>query len=234
MNWDELPQEPGECLELNTRDKHCNQIIRETVIKLKNTIKEIGLLGLSAPSIGIKERIICLNFGKDIIKTMINPVPVRGGDVRLSRESCIHLPGKEFLVPRHHEIEICYETPLGQIEQVKLIGKAACVFQQCNDILNGMWIDEIGFEIDKDWDDMSDDDKAEIIKEWLDSIDTRVQDLNEELKNSKEANKLMDAVEFDQALARGEITLKEEKHKIVMKEENNGQDTVEQGNNKPD
>lgn len=223
MDFDKLPQNPGEVLETNTRDKSQNQVMRDTIVELKRIIREQNLDGLTACQIGVNERIMVLNFNGDL-QTFVNPLLVKANGFTLSREKCVHFPGKEFLVPRNKEITLTYETPLGAVLQSRFIGRAAYVAQHLIWHMDGMYVDEVGIEIDEDWDKMTDDEKAEVIKQYAESVDVEAKSLQEELKQSEEAQKMYDAIEFDKALVSGEVTLKDEKVKIINTEEKSKED----------
>ena len=215
-----LPSEPGVVLETNTRDKKLNQVMRDTVVELKRLIREKNLDGLTACQIGVNERIMVLNFGNDDLRTYINPLLIHADGFVLNRERCIHLPNQEFLVPRNKEITLMFETPLGAVQQAKFIGKAAYVAQHLIWHMDGLFIDEVGLEIDDDWDKMTDDEKAEIVKQYCESVDRQSAELNDEIKQSEEAQKLKDAIEFEQALSKGEVKIREEKFTIENEERN--------------
>ena len=225
----ELPNSADTVLEINTSNKKLNQLMRDTIVSLKNTIREKNLDGLTACQIGVNIRVMVINFNGDL-KTYVNPLLVKADGFVLNRESCIHIPDKTYLVPRHKSITIIYETPLGKIEEAKLVGKAAYVAQHLIWHMDGMFIDDVGLEIDEDWDELTDEEKSQIIKEYAESLDIRAAELNDELDKTEQGKKLKEGVEFEQAVARGEVRIKEEAVYTTdnTKEENkdNGTDTV--------
>ena len=232
IDINELPTEPGVVLETNTRDKKLNQLMRDTVVELKRIIREKNLDGLTACQIGVNERIMVMNFGNDDLRTYINPLLCAASGFVLNRETCIHLPNQQFLVPRNKEITLMYETPLGAVQQAKFIGKSAYVAQHLIWHMDGLFIDEVGLEIDDDWDSLTDDEKAEIVKQYCESVDQQSAELNDELAKSEEAQKLKGAIEFEKAVVSGEVKIKEEKIKIEnteTKEEINEDTSVQEG-----
>ena len=220
LTADKMPNTPGEVLEVNTRDKKLNKLMRDTIIELKNIIREKNLDGLTACQIGINERIMVMKFADNNIQSYINPVVTHSDGFVLNREDCINLnDGKTYLVPRNQEVTMVYETPLGAIQQAKFVGKAAMVVQHLIWHMDGLFIDEVGLELPDNWDTMTDDEKSEILKDYYESVDIAQAQLNDELNNSEEGRKIKDAIEFEHAVQRGEVKLKEEKVKIVNTEE---------------
>ena len=49
------------CVEINTQKE--GKLLQEIVLSLKHTMKEKGLVSLSAPQIGYNRRVFCLRFG---------------------------------------------------------------------------------------------------------------------------------------------------------------------------
>ena len=214
-NAEDLPQSPNTVLETNSRDKTLNKLMRDTIVDLKNLIREKNLDGLTACQIGVNERIMVMRFGDNDLQSYINPVIVNIGDIIFNRETCIHIKNKQFLVPRYKTITLMYETPLGQVKQARFAGKASYVAQHLLWHMDGMFIDDVGLEIDDDWDRLTDEEKTVIIKEYAESLDIKSHELNDELKNSEEGRKLLDAIEFEKAVMRGDVTIKEEQVSLI-------------------
>lgn len=234
LTADKMPAEPGEVLEVNTRDKKLNKVMRDTIVELKNIIREKNLDGLTACQIGINERIMVMKFGDNDLQSYINPVIAQADGFVLNREDCINLnDGKTYLVPRNQQITLVYETPLGAVQQAKFVGRAAMVAQHLCWHMDGLFIDEVGLELPDNWDSMSDDEKEAILKEYYESVDIAQAQLNDELSKSEEGLKLKNAVEFEQAVQRGDIKLKEEKVRIINTEEEKIDEntSVQEGNN---
>ena len=190
--------------EINTRNE--NALMRETVLELKKIIREKNLLGLTAPQIGVNKRILCINFNGDI-RSFINPVLSSAKGLTLNREKCSSIPNKEYIRPRNTEVIVMYETPLGKIESKKILGKAAMVFQHEIDHLDGLLLSDVGLEIDKDWDKATEDERAEVIRAYMDSLDLKEKQLKEEIESNEELKKMNDAVKFIKKVQNGEVKL---------------------------
>lgn len=185
-----------------------NKEAQEIILALKNTIRSLGdtVTGLSANQIGYDKRIICLNFNGEI-KTFINPILTNVKGLEMSRETCHSEPGKTYLRPRNNVIDVTYQTPLGGIESTQLVGLAAKVMQHHIDHLDGILLSDIGLEVTEDFDNASEDERREVINYYLDSLDLMSKDIEVEIDNDPEAQKIKEAVEFMESVRKGETVL---------------------------
>lgn len=198
--------------DLNALSERCDEIdpqkensqIRKIVSGLKDTIKANGLLSLSAPQIGFKKRVFVIKYGEDALHAYINPVVTNVVGLDVQRETCPSLPNKTFLMPRNVEIYITYQTPLGDIKNEHLVGLASRVFLHEFDHLEGVNISDIGLELDDDFDDLSEEDRLEIIREYLESLDIREKQIKDEIENSPILKQISDGVKFMESVKKGE------------------------------
>lgn len=183
--------------------------VQSTVIKLKNTIRaNEGMLGLSANQIGCDGRIICLNFnGK--IKSYVNPIVTNAKGIRLTRESCHSLPGRQFIRVRSDIVDVTYQTPLGKIESTTLYGVAATIMQHHIDHLDGLLLEDVGLEIFDDFDTATDEEREEVIKMYLDSLDMRAEELANEVENDPDGKQLTQAIKFMESVKKGETIVEQ-------------------------
>ena len=182
-----------------------NALMREIILELKDTLRNHKEgVGLAAPQIGYNKRIFVINFSGDL-RSFINPIISEVKGFELSKEGCLSIPGKEFIRPRNNEITVLYQTPLGKIESRKLVGKAAIVFQHEIDHLDGLLISDIGFEIDENYEKATEDEKAQIIQKYMDSLDIKKKAVEDEIQNDPELKKQDDAIKFMEALQQGQV-----------------------------
>lgn len=181
------------------------KLLREITSNIKRTMRKTGLISLSAPGIGYNKRIFCIDFSDKEIKSFINPVVTNATGLQLVRESCSSIPGKEYLVPRNATIDVIYETPTGQIKTKRLKDVVAFVFQHEIDHLNGVTLEDIGLEVDSDFDEATAEEREEIIDMYLDSLDLRQKYLEETINSDEELKLVSDRLRFVEALARGDI-----------------------------
>lgn len=180
---------------------------RSIVTDLKQTLKaNENLIALSAPAIGEQRRIFCIRF-KEEIKTFINPVITEAKGLELNRETCSSIPGKTYLVPRNNDLTVVYQKPMGKVETRQFIGQAAFVFQHEVQHLDGLTIADIGLEIDEEFDNATEEDKQEIIKMYLDSLDIKYNDVQKEINNDKELKQISDAIDFMTSVYKGETKI---------------------------
>ena len=184
--------------------KHMKEA-RETISELKTLIRKNHMTSLSAPAIGKSQRIFCINFSDSEIKTFINPIIVKAEGMVLSEETSPILPGRRFLVPRNNKISVMYTRPTGQIESREISGVAAAVFQQENQVLDGILLSDLGLEIDSLWDEASQEEKEEVINAYLDSLDIKQKEIDKEIQKDPELNKINSAIDFMTKLETGEV-----------------------------
>ncbi len=183
-----------------------NQEVRDITVALKNVVREKNLLSLSAPQIGFDKRVFVINFNGDV-RTFINPMITNVKGFELSRETCTSIPGKTFIRPRHNDIRVMYQTPLGKIESKQCMGAAAKVFQHCIDHLDGLLLSDIGLEIDEMFDNATEEERAEVINMYLDSLDIKQKEVNKEIQADDELKKIAEGIEFMEKVQKGEVQI---------------------------
>jgi peptide deformylase len=186
-----------------------NKDVQNIVLCLKNTIRaNDGMLGLSANQIGFDKRVVVLNFNNDL-RTFVNPIITRVDGYELSRETCHSIPNKTFIRMRNSRIWVTYQTPLGKIESVELNGVAAKVMQHHIDHLDGLLLSDVSLEIDEDFDAATEDERAEVLKMYLESLDMTANQLSAEVETDDEGKKLSDAIRFLESVRKGETVVEQ-------------------------
>lgn len=191
--------------------KKDNDEVRQIVLELKDTLRaHKNGVGLAAPQIGKNKRIFVINFNGDI-KTFINPIITQVKGMALNREGCLSLPGKEYIIPRFNEINVMYQTPLAKIEERKFLGLAAYIFQHELDHLEGIILSDMGLEVDSEFDNATEEEKAQILHRHLESLDLKKKDLDKEIEENPELKKTKDAIDFMTKVQKGEVKVEFEK-----------------------
>lgn len=190
------------CDEVNPID--AQQTVADISAKLK---KYDDLYILSAPQIGIKERVICIKYNDGVIKEYINPMVLEQDGYHLVREKDISIPEKEFICPRPNKIHVRYQLEDARPEENILKDEVAEVFDRAMYYLQGMPLDEYGLEIDKDFDDATKEEQNEIIDMYLKSLKKREELLDDNIEHDKDAKELKDAIRFMEAVDKGEVKL---------------------------
>lgn len=170
--------------------------VQEIILAIKQTMKKHNLQTLTAPQIGITRRVICMKFGENDYRTFINPMTENNSNITMSRETCSSIPDKTFIIPRFNKVKFFYTTPLGKVESCNLVGRAAHLYQHCVDHLNGLLVSDIGLEIDEDFDNATDDERAEILRMYAESLDIMQKELDKTIKEDKDLSELDDAIRF--------------------------------------
>lgn len=204
-----------------------NKRLRDSILKLKDAIRENNLTAVSSVQIGDEwewedkfqeqtsksyapPRIFCIKFG-DKIRTFIDPIISSAKGLSLSRETCHCFPNREFIRVRNNDIVLTYFTPMNKVESTHLVGKAAFVAQHQIDHLEGITLPELGLEIFDDFDQATDEERQQIIDAYLDSLDLRLKEFHKEVETDKDLQDMSNAIDFLTKVQRGEIELTREK-----------------------
>lgn len=182
------------------------KLTRQIVIDLKDTIREHNLNALSAIQIGYDKRIFVINFNGDL-KSYVNPLITNVKGFEMSKESDASIPDKKYILPRYNTINVVYQTPMGVPKSAQFVGMSAKVFQQMQDHLEGILISDLGLEIDDDFENASEDEQAEIIKMYLDSLDIRRQSIEQEIAEDEDLSKLKKNLDIRDKIISGEMTI---------------------------
>ena len=202
--------------------------VKKIIKELTNEILTNNLCGLSAPQIGYNVRIFCLNFNGDV-RAFINPVIKKAKGITLSRETDASIPGKEFIIPRNTELEVFYAyektADKKELKSCKLVGLSAYIFQQEMDHLEKIFLSDFGLEIDAKFDTASDADKDKIISLYLESLEKRKKELEEEIENSGDKDltkQTRDAIKFMTSVLMGNTKVEQ-----IKQEDNTNEDRCE-------
>ena len=194
------------CDEINPKKQ--NAEMRETILAIKEVMEAKKLSALAAPQIGYRNRIICLKFGDKQPITYVNPFITKVNGFTLSKEYDISIPNKTFIVPRNVEVEVQYCTPLGQWMTQKMTGMTAFVMQRMINMLDGLLISDIGLEIDEEWDKATDEERAEVIKAYCESLDITMKDVQKDIEDSDGTlKKVYSAIKFVEGVNSGKVKL---------------------------
>lgn len=191
-----------DCDEVNPLDA------KSTVFELKAKLKKYkDLYALSAPQIGIKERVICIKFNDGIIKEYINPMILKSEGMHLVREKDISIPEKEFICPRPNKVYIRYQLENAKPEENILRDSVAEVFDRMMHYLQGVTLEDYGLEVIEEFDKASPEEQQQVINMYIESLKKRQEILDDNIENDKDAKELKDAIRFMEAVDKGEVTL---------------------------
>lgn len=179
-------------------------------------LAEKEILALSAPQIGIKKRIFCLRFD-DTIKVFINPIITKKKGLKITVETCASMPGKEIVIGRPEEITVVYYNEDFKYEDNKLIGAAACFFDQQAQILDGVFPDAVGLVSDIEADGKIEDaDLEDIIPFYTDTyLPQKLAMLRDQILADAEAEKAFKQLKLTEDVINGRVTIVEPKHETL-------------------
>lgn len=180
-------------------------LMKEIIAKIKKTMRKNNITSLSAPAIGYNKRIFCVDFSDKEIKTFINPMVLLTNGMELTREVCSSIIDKEFIRPRHTSIDIIYQRPDGTIKQTQFKGMAATVIQHELDHLDAITLNDIGLEIDSDFDEATDEERFAITDMYLKHLSEKHDNLVNEIEQDNTAKIMYEAETISELLAQGKI-----------------------------
>lgn len=177
--------------------------IKGIIHDLKTNLKSRkDLVALCAPQLGYDKRIFCIKF-KDKIMSFINPMITHSEGQHLSRETNASV-SSEYVLPRANSIVAMYQDDNGKIVENKFDGMAAEMFEQMCQMLDGILISDFGLEILDGFDDLTDEEKQEIFKFYIDHLNDMGAKLDESIESNKEMHDMKKAIEYMTSVAKGE------------------------------
>lgn len=168
---------------------------------------------LAAPQIGYPYRIFCVMYKtkkKTDIKAYINPVIKTTSGFILIRQKCENIPGKEFIHPRYTKIGLSFLDIDKESKGFDFVGQTAFAMEQMMDILDGVFIDEIGLEIDHLFDEASESEKNQLLAAYMNQLQQYRLQLNREIDSTPELKQLKDAVDYMQAVKEGRVQVEKD------------------------
>ena len=162
---------------------------------------------LCSNEIGREERAFVLKF-KDGVHLYLNPAFISRDKIFINREVDI-LTGKEYFIPRYSSVSLAYQDEDGNLKADKLNEVASVVVNQAMNLLDGIYASDIGLEVTPEFDEMSEEDKKEILAGYIEALSHLGEEMDEELSGDSETHDQWSAAKFIQGVADG--TIKTEK-----------------------
>lgn len=188
---------------------HRREELISTISKLKDTMyANPKIVALAAPQIGIDLRAFCIRFANGDIRGFINPMYKSQKGIHFSRESNPSVEG-EYIVERFDEVEAAYLTPKCQSELNLFQGAVAEVFQQMTDLIDGILISDehYGLPVVKGWDKATDDERAEVLKIFVEDKKNYLEWLNKEIDSNETTKAIKRNIDFATGVALGTIDI---------------------------
>ena len=140
----ELLQNPAEPLVFIEETTYNTTEGLEIIQKLKDTFEENpNIKALSAPQIGINKRIFGIRYD-DGLRFFINPIVKEKRELVIYPETFASMPNNEILIGRPRELTAVYYTENFKLEDNKLLWPASQLFDQMNNVLDGITPDQLG------------------------------------------------------------------------------------------
>lgn len=182
------------------------QQVKEIADELTEVIKKKNLLYLVASQLGYKCRILGINFNGDV-KIFCNPMSCELKGLEMMKVQNASFPNKTYLLPRHTEIDVAYQTVEGKTERNKFTSPVAGVFENCIEMMDGILPCDFGLEIDDDFDELSEEDKNLVITQYLNNFTELKKILDKSIEEDDEARELKKGIEFWEKVQSGEVKL---------------------------
>jgi len=180
-----------------------NTILRDLVDTLEANPDR---LYLCANEIGYTERAFILKFSDDW-KAFMNPIFQVKDNLKLVREYN-PIDKKQYIIPRYTDVTICYQNSMGKVEAVKFNDSASAIVSHAMDVLEGLQTSDYGLEVVEEFDTASPEEQAQVLNEYLKSLNKFKEDLDSDLSNSdEETKKEWDGFKFMKAVSDGKVEL---------------------------
>lgn len=117
-------------------------VFQESLHSLLDDMREVitanNALGLAAPQIGIKCRVIIIKDLSGNLTELVNPEVIEKEGVQYEEEGCLSFPGIFSRVVRSEQVHIKYHDRDGVSKTALVYGKEAIEFEHELDHLNGV------------------------------------------------------------------------------------------------
>lgn len=197
-------------------------IITKTLHLMEDSLKASNLNYLTANQLGLNERIIMVKYEDNTIHTFINPLITDfSKEMFMSREKDL-FDGKEYLIPRKKIIEVTFANKNGMLKKIIYKEGAAALLQNLIELLEGVFVSDYGLEVIPEFDEASDEEREEVIKAYIESLNIQQKDLQEETKNNPFMNYIDESIkELSQQFKEEDEQIKEKEIKTNRKQRRN-------------
>lgn len=193
------------------KNKKNYKMVTDIVERLKAILAgDADLIALSAPQIGYPYRIFCVKFSNDEIRGFVNPLIYRySTESHLSREMQIgHNSSTEYIVPRSDEVEMSFQTPVGNLQSNLFKDVVGEVMQQMSDLLDGVMLEDYGLEVMEGFDEASQEERDEIIHMYIDYLHGQMDELQKDIEKDKDHARMNEAIDFMEQAKLGNIEVR--------------------------
>jgi len=182
--------------------------ILDICAKMEKELIDNDLAGINASLLGYEKRIIALKF-EDKVEFLINPVITqkKKEDYQIVIQKDL-FSNQKYIIPRFKEIEIYYTDKDKKVQRLGLKGDASYLYQQLNDLLGGITIDDYGMPIDDDFNDLTEEERSQIVEEYMKSFQEAHDLIQSEIDEDPQLHDIQKTLAFIDSVNRGETKLK--------------------------
>ena len=193
----------------------------DIIHKLKEVLSaNTQLLSLTAPQIGIMKRVFAIRFN-DVIKVFIDPIVTKKSGQVIAPETFPGRDNKEILIARPKEITAVYYTEDFKYEENKFLDAAARVFDQANQVLDGILPDSFGLVSDINQDgplaDLTEDEIKEVIDFYKKYIKIKHAAAELEINATKDLAGVYNNLKFNEGIINGRIQVISDREDKISK-----------------
>jgi peptide deformylase len=124
-----------------------NEELKNTVLRMINTVKKEGGIGLAGNQVGVLQRIIIIDTlkadkSRGFFGALINPTIVsKALDKTVYPEGCLSFPNAQYWVERNNAIVVKFQNVMGAVQEREFKGITSICIQHEIDHLNGVTFD---------------------------------------------------------------------------------------------
>ena len=165
-----------------------DELIKNIVEDLCDTLNSMeDRFYLTANQIGYRERAIAIKFEKET-NVYFNPIFKDRDHIIIFREKD-YLTGKEYFIPRFTDVSLLFQDYKGKVRGYKFNEASSIVVCQAIDAMQGILVSDYGLEVLPEFDEAPEEEKQEVLAQYMDSILKMYDTLDNELDQDSEASK---------------------------------------------
>ena len=197
-----------ENLRISEDVEEINSEILDICTQMQSELENSDFAGITASLIGYDKRIMALKF-EDKIEFLINPVITqkKKEDYQVVKQKDL-FSNQYYIIPRFKEIEVYYTDKDKKVQRIEFKSDAAYLYQQLSDLLSGLLIDDYGMPIDDDFNDLTDEEKGQIVEQYMKSFEEAHEFIQNEIDQDPKLHDIQKTIAFMESVNKGETKLK--------------------------
>lgn len=148
----------GKARRVDKFDRHLRVLLED----MADTMYEADGVGLAAPQVGIRKRVVVIDVGDGLFE-LINPEIVESSGAVIGVEGCLSVPGKRGTVERPEKVVVVAQDRKGREFEIEAEGlMAVCLCHEIDHLDGIVYVDKMIEEVDEDYEE---DEEFEEIEE---------------------------------------------------------------------